>query len=159
MRAPTVTSGRIAQVSHQAASRTTRARAMLETRTRATVVNSKPYLRCWAFPLRRTTIETAKCPKTNAAPSAKAPAAQPMGRTATRAPLRAMKGPRTARYTRIATTDDIADDARLKASFGGDCRRIAPRASASPRKQQMTRTGGAAITNPSSSGTSLSTRR
>ena len=59
----------------------------------------------------------------------------------------------------IATTQDMAAEARLKASFIGDCRRTPPRAKASPSTRQMTRTTGAAITSPRSSGTSLRTNR
>ncbi len=97
MRAPTVTSGRTAQVSHQAASSTTKARAMLEMSTRATVVNSKPYLRRCAFPFSCTTRLTAVWPYKKAAVRASVAAAHPMGSTATRRPSEAMKPPRTAR--------------------------------------------------------------
>ena len=70
---------------------------MLEMRTNATVVNSNPYLRCWTRPVRWTTTVSAKCPYTNAAPKAEAPAAQPMGRTATRDPPETMNCPRISR--------------------------------------------------------------
>ena len=76
-----------------------------------------------------------------------------------RAPPEAMNGPRSARYTRVATTHAIASNARLNASFIGDCRRIAPRTIATPSTRQMTRTAGDAITSPSNNGTSPNTNR
>ena len=56
-------------------------------------------------------------------------------------------------------TQDPAPEARLKASLAGDWRRIRPRTNSSASTRQITRTAGAAITRPSSIGTSLNANR